>query len=290
MATNDPKPTKAERREAARAEAARIKAEEEARRKRVRLITVGGIVALLVVVVAVIAFVLANAKEKPQGPAAGQEIPLTGEEITTNLSPIDTYQAGAPGAIAMGSSLEPNTANEGAPVVELYADFACPHCYDFDRERLPMLQSLAESGVISLVMHPVAILDRSDDYSDFSSRALDAYFAIAQSQPEILSEVGDAFYNLWHQFGIAGMQGPPPGSIELADAAATAGVEDELVQQIKDGSVPRVAKAATEAYGATGWRGTPNPVVNGEPIPPEEWGPNAEALKSAIMARLDSAP
>ena len=87
MAPSDPRPTKAERRETARAEAQRIRAAQEARARRARLITIAGIVALVLVIGAVVWFVINNAKDAQSATTTsggGSDVELTGAAISAD--------------------------------------------------------------------------------------------------------------------------------------------------------------------------------------------------------------
>lgn len=277
MAHGDPRPTKAQRREAARAEAARLRAEQEARAKRTRTITIAGIVGLILVVAGVVWFVLANAKDEPSEPTAGQEtVELTGEQTSENHSAATGGHAADAGSISFGSDLKPGGVNEGAPVVELYADFTCPHCFTFEQTRVPKLMEMAKNGEITFVQHPVAILDGSGVFTAFPSRAADAYYAIAKGDPDKASAAATKFFELWHNYQTSGNQAAMPVTADLAKAASEAGVKQDIVDAIANGSVPRVAKAATEAMGKAGLRGTPSLLVNGAEVKSENWGADAD--------------
>ena len=288
MAPSDPRPTKAERRETARAEAQRIRAAQEARAKRARLITIAGIVALVLVIGAVVWFVINNAKDGQSATTTsggGADVELTGAAISGNLSAVEKFNAGAPGSISYGTDLTPATQTDGAPVVELYADFACPHCYDFEQLRVPALTEMAKNGEITFVMHPVAILDRSEDFSEFPSRAADAYYAIAAGDPAHLEETGKALFEMWHSYGVGGYKGDAPGSAQIAEAAQQAGVDQKIVDAIKGGSVERIAQASTKAMLDAGLTGTPTLMLNGEEVAAENWGTDDDGaeLRSYIL-------
>ncbi|OKL53833.1 hypothetical protein BSZ39_07430 [Bowdeniella nasicola] len=270
MGHNDARSTKAERREAARAEAARLRAEQEAKAKRTRNITIAGILALVLIVAGVVYFVISNSKNKPNANGSGDgTVQLTGEETSEALSATDVGNSKTAGSISFGKDLQANTANEGKPVVEVYADYTCGHCFTFEQSRTPKLLEMAKAGEITLVFHPVAILDRTPDNSSYPSRAADAIFAIAKDDPSKVITANSKFFEVWHNFVAGGAKGTMPSSKEIAAAAAEVGVKQEIVDKIADGSVDRVAKNATDNAGISG---TPTVLLNGETLDPKNWG------------------
>jgi protein-disulfide isomerase len=61
----------------------------------------------------------------------------------------------------------------GARTVEVYLDFMCPHCRDFEDSAGTTLNQMVAGGRIRLVYHPVAFLDRlpTTQYSTRSAAA-----------------------------------------------------------------------------------------------------------------------
>ncbi|MDO4605971.1 MAG: thioredoxin domain-containing protein [Bowdeniella nasicola] len=281
-----------DRRQAAREKAAEIRAEQERRTKRTRLISVVAIIALLLVAVGVAWWVIASAKDEQTPGAqpgavatATDDVTLSGKEVSDKVSTAERGFGQAAGAISIGPDGEVGKAWELSPVVDLYFDFACPHCYDFEKEFTPSLLEMAKAGEITLVLHPVSILEGGDGFQYYPSRAVDAIFAIAKDDPTHLSEVVEEFFAVWHKYSEGGQQGPMPGSKELADAAAAHGVKDDVVKAIREGSVDRVAKAATAAFGETGARGTPAVMFNGTEIKPEDRGKSGAELAEYIKSQ-----
>lgn len=60
------------------------------------------------------------------------------------------------------------------PVVDIYLDFACPHCADFVAANGEDARAMAESGEITLRVHPRPMLDSMTSPTGYSSRAANA--------------------------------------------------------------------------------------------------------------------
>src|SRR5882724_509080 len=70
--------------------------------------------------------------------------------------------ASPPQRIPAGATREGDgiVVGEGAVAVDAYIDFLCPFCRMFEQESGAALEQMIESGIISLVYHPLGLLDR----------------------------------------------------------------------------------------------------------------------------------
>lgn len=100
--------------------------------------------------------------------------------------------------------------SQGAVKVDAYIDFLCPHCKEFETSTSATIDDLASKGKITMVYHPIAILDRSSNPAGYSTRAASAAACAADGGkfPDYLT----ALYQ----------QQPAEGSAGLSD--------DQLVQ------------------------------------------------------------
>lgn len=89
---------------------------------------------------------------------------------STQSAVIDTET----GAIAIGDG--PNT-------VDTYIDFMCPICNNFEQVYGPTLEDLSSDGTITLNVHPIAILDSRSQGTEFSTRAANAMYCVADANP-----------------------------------------------------------------------------------------------------------
>lgn len=77
---------------------------------------------------------------------------------------------------------------EGKNRVETYIDFQCPACNQFEGAYGEQLAELADNNDITLAVHPVAILDRFSMGTNYSSRAANAYYCVADTDSSKLQE------------------------------------------------------------------------------------------------------
>lgn len=165
MASNHPRPTKAERREAARAMAQKMRA-EQARKERRKTITrrallAGGAVGALGVVgvgvgVGTGLISLGNKKKENEKENEGRAdrlpspmaTPVAGMPAPVNADGSWTYVKGA--VIGQGSP--------EIPLLEIYFDYSCGHCAKFDVLHADEINTLLAEGAITLVLHPCKIL------------------------------------------------------------------------------------------------------------------------------------
>ncbi|MDQ1082946.1 MULTISPECIES: thioredoxin domain-containing protein [Microbacterium] len=163
-------------------------------------------------------------------------------------SAVDT----ATGAIAVGS---------GAQTVDTYVDFMCPVCNSFEQAYGPTLQQLVDEGTITLNIHPIAILDRLSQGTQYSTRAANAAYCVAVDDPANVSAFVKALYAQQPKENTAGLD-----DATLASVATSVGASDAVATCIEDGTYTRFVTAMTAKTplqeGATGIA-TPTIVVNG---------------------------
>src|SRR5688572_4459029 len=75
-----------------------------------------------------------------------------------------------PGAVENGTGIK---VGSGPVQIDIYEDFICPACGQFEQQTGGTLDKLVSEGKVTVVYHPVAFLDRasSTDYSTRSSAA-----------------------------------------------------------------------------------------------------------------------
>jgi protein-disulfide isomerase len=262
--SSTPPPSKAERREQAKAAAAALRAAQARDAARQRTIMIGSIVLGLVILVVLVIVVFSKASSPStssttDGAAAGSAIPAVASarggvvfDQSGVLTPVadDTW----PGSLADG----------GPVVVSVYFDFMCPWCGVFEQTQGELLDTLRASGDIVVDSHPVAILDRFSNGTQYSSRATAAAFAVADGSPE-------------HYFEFIGAmmaEGVQPEensdgltSAEIAAIAAEVGVPQEVQDLIVSGEYLGYSAAATElASQDLGRLSTPTILINGQSV------------------------
>ncbi|WP_326555214.1 DsbA family protein [Micromonospora sp. NBC_01813] len=174
-----------------------------------------------------------------------------------------------PGLVANDSGIP---VGDGPVTVDLYADFLCPACRQFEQQVGPTLDQLVDDGRITLVYHPVAILDRlSDDaYSTRSSAASGC--AVAGGK---FSEYAAALYEQQPAEG-----GPGLSDEQLIAIGGEVGLDTgSFGQCVRDGTYRNWPEHVTDEAGRAGVSGTPTVMVGGETV-----GSSADAITAAVDA------
>ncbi len=158
------------------------------------------------------------------------------------------------GAISVG---------EGSSKVDLYFDFYCPHCQDFEAALGPDIAQQLDSNAITLNMHPVALSGlNAASGTDFSERAANALYCVAGSAPEAA-----------YPFMAALFERRPSGPglsdddlIALADGVGAADTDRCIRDRTWDALVSEQSANIPENP-ETGGSGTPTLLIDGEFIP-----------------------
>jgi protein-disulfide isomerase len=242
MPANNPRMTKAERREAARREAARLAAKQKAVEQRNRLIIIIASV-LVVALVGVAGFFIYQASKQTL---------LTEFEGARPAGSTDT------GGITFGSSLEAGTVNEGASEVDLYVDFMCPFCGQFDAVNRGDIRTMAADGDATVTIHPVSNLDAQSNGTMFSTRSANAFATVAVEAPDTALDFMEAMFDNQPQEGTEGLSDD-----EIAQIAVEAGVPQEVADELAAGTYTEWVEVATNQAHADGATGTPAIFIDG---------------------------
>ncbi|GIE29088.1 membrane protein [Actinoplanes italicus] len=186
---------------------------------------------------------------------------LTGQDEGELVVPSAAVDDGS--AFAVGS---------GPVTVDVYEDFMCPACGNFEQTTGPALKQLAGEGRITLRFHPVAILDRFSKGAEYSTRAAAASAAAGQAGK--FTEFHDALYANRPEENTTGLT-----DAKMIELAASAGLTDAtFVDAVNEGTYKAWATQVTEKFSAKGFSGTPTITVNGEQVT----DPTAETVTQAI--------
>jgi protein-disulfide isomerase len=178
---NQPRPTRNERREAAR-EKARVLREEQKKRERRNRFLIIGVVVVAVVAIAALIFTLVAQSIKPAGPGplnmASDGILLVGGE--SGIEAVETP------AIPAGGQPTPTELDDSGTVANIvvYVDYLCPYCGQFERTNSEAMRTMVEEGAATLQIHPIAILTNKSQGTQYSLRAANAAACVAEESPE----------------------------------------------------------------------------------------------------------
>jgi protein-disulfide isomerase len=215
-----------------RAEAARqAKAALAARERKRRALFAGAIAVLVLVVAGLIGWaVMASQKTDPG--------------------------ATPPSAVAGGYGFAEGS---GPVTIDVYADFMCPICNQFEQQSGPTLDQLAAGGKATVVYHPIAILDHLSNGTKYSTRSAAASAAAAD---------GGKFMPY---FRALFAQQPPENSAglsndQLVEIGRSVGLGADFATKVKDGTYISWATRATDAASQRGVTGTPTVFVAGKEL------------------------
>lgn len=109
-------------------------------------------------------------------------IALVGVVVWMNNKATDP--GAAPKSAIINSDTGAVTTGSGKDKVAVFVDFQCPVCKSFEEQFGSDLQKLAKEDKITLEYHPIAILDRFSQGTNYSSRAAAAAYSVAQENPD----------------------------------------------------------------------------------------------------------
>jgi protein-disulfide isomerase len=243
----------------AREKAAAMRAEAEAAAARRRAVIAG--VAVLAVVL--LAWGVYWLYAKAQADAAAKAAP-----------PANLYQ----GVSTVGGGLL--VGNASAKVtVDVYEDFLCPICKDFEAASGPVFKKYTDAGTIAVVHHPVAILDHASAGTRYSTRAANAWAAVMNSSPAAGPAFAAALFANQPPENGPGL--PDSTLLDLATKAGAnrAAIEPDVTKLRFEGWVTARTDAFTKAFPPGG---TPTVAINGTWLKE----PSPENLTAAIDAQL----
>nr|MDT0660981.1 thioredoxin domain-containing protein [Micromonospora sp. DSM 115978] len=178
----------------------------------------------------------------------------------------DDYTAPA-GASSDGTGV---VVGSGPVTIDLYEDFICPACNQFEQQAGATIDQLVADGRVRLVYHPVAYLDRAST-TDYSTRSSAASGCAADGGK--FRDYAKALFERQPPEGGAGLSDD-----ELINIGAGVGLTgDDFASCVRDGTYEPWTRHVTEAASRDGVSGTPTVRVDGEPVQA-----SAEAITAAV--------
>ncbi|MCB2412816.1 DsbA family protein [Demequina sp. TTPB684] len=228
---------------------------------------------------------VADAKKKAQAQVRAQERRtaliwvVVGVVVVALFAALVSYvvRQGQVADVGSGDQLTPAVATEngGFPIgtsgvvgeelddsrvqVDVYLDFMCPICGVFEESQGPVLEQLREDGTADVYYHPISILDRYSQDTEFSTRSASAAALIAQESPENFLNFVEAMFLNQPAENTTGLT-----DAEIQEIARVAGVPDDVVAKIPDHAYAAWVRSATEQASIDGMKGTPSIAINGE--------------------------
>lgn len=228
-------------------QATRVIREQQAmQRRRQRTLWTSVVAAVVLVIAGLVGYVAFAAQQ----PAAGFRVPASATPDQTGLR--------------LGN---------GPVTVEVYLDYLCPACRQFEADAGDTLESYLDAGRITLIYHPVAILNRYST-NEYSTRA--AAGAGCAADAGKLAEYTEALYADQPAEG-----GPGHTNDRLIEIAGAVGLPTEQFGQcLREGVYEDWVTHVTTGMARRGVGQTPTVFVNGS----ELGNPSAQRLTAAIDA------
>ncbi|WP_336707843.1 DsbA family protein [Oerskovia sp. USHLN155] len=237
------------------------------RRARVTLLAVLACL-VLVLLVALVVFLATTGGTPSAAPATGTE-QGQGASPGTSPAPEQGSTSDAPANATPDHGLLAGAGDPAAPVtIEVYVDYMCPVCGQFEEINGAGLAALRDDGSARVVVHPIAILDRYSQGSQYSTRAAASAAFVADRAPDTFQGFHAGLLAGQPEEGTAGLSDE-----QIADVARAAGVPADVAAEIADGGASQFAGWVAAATGtATGdpalegprGFGTPTIVIDGE--------------------------
>jgi protein-disulfide isomerase len=158
-----------------------------------------------------------------------------------------------PGAVAGGTGF---ARGSGPVTVDVYSDFLCPNCRNFEQQAGATLDGLVAANRITLVYHPIAILDRLSTTA-YSTRSAAAAGAAAEGGK--FWEFAKALYQQQPAEG-----GPGLADDKLVEMGRSVGLGDDFADKVRGGTYRAWVTRATESAAREGYNSTPTVVVAGK--------------------------
>ncbi len=188
--------------------------------------------------------------------------------IQMDRTTVDEDSARPAGVAEAGGGVPaPGTPAAGAPLVELYEDFQCPHCKDFEDSVGPAISQIVADGSAEITYRPVAFL------GDDSVRA--------QAAAGCAADAGE--FVAYHHVLFA-HQGDGFSVDQLVAFGAEAGLTGSAFEAcVRDQTYESWATASTQAFTRRGVGGTPAVYIDGEKWEPDQYTPDG------LLAAIDAA-
>ncbi|PKQ33023.1 MAG: disulfide bond formation protein DsbA [Actinobacteria bacterium HGW-Actinobacteria-2] len=143
-------------------------------------------------------------------------------------------------------------------VVDIYQDYMCPYCGEFDRVNAADLEALATAGQAQIRLHPMNFLDGASQGTKYSTRAANALVTVAKAEPDKMLAFNTALYTDQPAENTTGLS-----DAQIAERAKAVGVSDATIATFTQLSNADFVNNTTKAAFADGIESTPTILING---------------------------
>ncbi len=193
--------------------------------------------------------------------------------LVVTMNNAATAPAEAPAAGVVNEETGGVSLGDGPNVIEEYVDFMCPFCGDYWAGYSDYVSEKVKSGDVTLVIHPISILDNASMGTKYSTRAASAAYCVAETNPDAFYAYVDRLFEKQPAESTEGLTND-----QLVEYASQVGAGDAASCIQGEEYADYVAERTPEtplAEGATGIS-TPTIVVNGEVVSLTLQGPEAD--------------
>ena len=276
------KPTKNQKRQEAREKARALREAQSKKSKRNKIIIQSSLAIGVVGVIALVTVLIMSSLRPPgPGPANMQS---DGIKIGEGLI-AERTSALLPDQLPVPSEENAN----GVPAINIFVDYSCPACAQFESVYGELLRTWAESGTATVEYHILSFRDAQTAGTRYATRAANSAACVAEFSPDSFFTYNDLLLR---------SQPAPPTSYELTNEqmgqlAAAAGVTnlEEIQACIEDETFANWVSQATARAMSTGpvpvrnseiplVLGTPAVLVNGKEYQPQTHGDLASFVAS----------
>lgn len=232
---------KKDRREAAREKARQDRETERKRVRRNRIFLQGGVGVAVIAIAVIVLLVIVN-QPKPVELSSNTAGPLNMASDGILMSGPDLAAVTTPAAASSGDPVPTDVAEHKATVnIVEYMDYQCPYCDQFEATNAEQIASWVSSGKATFEVHPIAILDKSSQGTNYSTRAANAAACVANYDPNVFFAVNKALF----------ANQPAEGSSGLTDAKLTSIVKSAGATNTKISNCIASQKFSTWVTAAT---------------------------------------
>jgi protein-disulfide isomerase len=173
-----------------------------------------------------------------------------------------------------GTNAGLTAAGTGPVKVEVYFDFLCPFCKQFEAEATPTLDQLVAANKITLIWHPLGFLNANSTPPGYSTHAAAA--SACASDMGKLKPYGQALFAAQPAEGSAGLSDD-----QLIDIAGTVGIiNPAFASCVRDSKYADWVTKGNDLAAQRGVTATPTVYVNGKQVPQ----PTGATVQAAVTA------
>ena len=175
---NQPKLTRDQQREAARAKARELREKQQANEKRNKIAIQVGVIVGVLAIVGVIVFALSTSPKVTTGltPTKVGIFNTGGVKVGTDLKAFTTTSTPT-------ATPTPGATTSAVPNIRIYLDYQCPFCQGFEQANGPQISDWVSKGTATVEIHPISFLD-ANSQNHYSSRAANAAYCVAENSPD----------------------------------------------------------------------------------------------------------